>query len=441
VCSLNSSGRLRSTSRRRYRSKPLLLLATVIIQNACDQSPPAGRHQGDRQRLVVAVVGDGVGPSDYVPGQNPYPPNRAQGVDMQQGVDAAFMKSPLTERLRSLVELKYFIDAGAIGDAEKIALMLQADPRVVAVIGHATSGSTRRAAPYYAEAGIPLLMPIATSPWVRILGEPDAPTGRLKSCFRLPPADDRAQAPAVALFAKRHLKAEKCYVLRDRTKDTLDYAEPLSSAVRRLMKDGLSGPTEEAQRNSSLAELARSARHQGADLIIFCGYGTAANELLGELREAFKGQNPPIKIVLTDGCMIHDLDTTELEVYVTFPLPPLMHGAPSGADFGILANVVEKLDRYSYQLYGYDAVLMLAHACNELRTTDVSRDGLMQKLHSMAQFVGARSTYSFVEGDNVQSWYYVYRATKVASGSTQFVLHKELSPDEILRFSASPSPE
>ena len=72
-----------------------------------------------------------------------------------------------------------------------------AQPGVVAVVGHESSGSSLAAAPVYHDAGLPFLVPAATTPLL----------GHLSGVFPLPP-NDSAQGAFIANFAYHELGAQ-----------------------------------------------------------------------------------------------------------------------------------------------------------------------------------------------------------------------------------------
>lgn len=274
--------------------------------------------------FYVAVVGDGVETDEPVVRDHPL--NNAQGRAMWLGAYTAFVNSPKTKRLRETVEMRGFDDGGSTTVAARIARSLAADPEVLAVVGHATSGTTRTAASFYAEAGIPLLMPIATSPFaVRKLRDDSERSPRLQHCFRLPPVDVPYQVAMVARVALETLKTQRCYLLRDISEDAADYSGPLYSKLEVLL-----GPTVVAKRRidreqTNLPFITQSILGYKVDLVVFCGYGTTAQELLHAMRVTYEKvptRRRP-RVLLTDGCKTQEVDPTGFDTYVTFPAPDL----------------------------------------------------------------------------------------------------------------------
>src|SRR5215470_17397409 len=100
-------------------------------------------------------------------------------------------------------------DADNINDASTKAREDRTNPEILAVVGHSRSSTTLAALPFYAEAGIPVLMPSATSPYVPYrfkLNEswPDVDNSgkvsgapRFPRVFRLPPKDVPDQVDAI----------------------------------------------------------------------------------------------------------------------------------------------------------------------------------------------------------------------------------------------------
>lgn len=96
-------------------------------------------------------------------------------------------------------------DSGGIESAVEIARArrLVALPGVMGVVGHAGSRSTLITAPIYVDAGIPLVVPTATSSRLWELGEwvfPMAPTDSIEAAFLGEAAVDGLKASRIALY-------------------------------------------------------------------------------------------------------------------------------------------------------------------------------------------------------------------------------------------------
>lgn len=386
----------------------------------CNPLPrQTGLRLGDQPPFIIAVVGDGV--RSEAPATRDHPLNNAQGLAMGEGAFAAAEKSPSLGVARKYVRPVGYDDGGSVSEAARIARQLQADPRVLAVIGHATSGTTRAAASLYAEAGIPLLMPIATSPYaVYRLGAKIAPIHRLRNCFRLPPVDDPIQSRAVAYVAREVAHSSRCYLFRDISEDAAEYSEPLFKRLEMLLADAIVRKRAINRDDPNILSVAQSVQASKADLVVFCGYGTTAQELLHALRLTYERvavrERP--KVLLTDGCKTRDVDPSGFDVYVTFPLPDLNSAdLPIPRDLRILRGAVRRSSEESYQSLGYDAMLMIGHALEDCVHQEVSRRCLLTALSNAYDFRGAFSEYDFKDGENVRSHYYVY-ASRHGSATT-----------------------
>ena len=409
----------------------ITLASALLILSNCRLG---SNTQPASSKFVVAVIGDGV-PSSSTQPNRVYPLNRAQGRDMWSGAQAAFEKSPRLRGIRDLITLEPLDDGGDANQAQKLARQIQSNPNVIAVIGHATSETTRSAAWIYNEVGIPLLMPIATSPYA--VYPPNTSINeenRLQNCLRLPPSDDRVQAPAVAVIAKRKIvpPAKRITLLRDMSKDTPEYSGPLYDKLDKFLPEIIKRQEVNVEQ-TNFENLAAGIRAEQSDLIIFCGYGTTVVRLLEALRNAYANEDvsKKPKIILTDGCRIPDLDshTSGFDVYLTFPIPTMrsLQRREESEDFKILLDTIET-DRYeSYQLHGYDAMLMVGAALEKCRST-LSRMCVRQQLMNLQDFPGVLSTYSFKGGENIFPTYYVYH-TSPEEHTLSFLC--EIQPNEI----------
>jgi branched-chain amino acid transport system substrate-binding protein len=333
---------------------------------------------------------------------------------MWEGINAAFTHSPQLERLRKLFQLRTYDDGSLESEAEKIGREIQSDPRVLAVIGHASSGTTRSAAWLYAQAGMPVIMPIATSPYaVYPPGSNINSQTRLRNCFRLPPSDDRVQAPTVAFVAEEKLKAKRIYLLRDISEGASEYSEPLYKKLESLLGNISIDKQSVDRGHADFREVASNIEAQHPDLVVFCGYGSTATLILSALRHVYQDNqaNKP-KILLTDGSRIRDLNASDFDVYLTFPLPEIssFNNCPS-EDNEILRSVIQPQTEQSFQVYGYDAMLLIGKALEKCSDEEISRDCLRRGLSELPLFTGSTCLqYFFAEGDNTLSDYYVFHS-------------------------------
>jgi ABC-type branched-subunit amino acid transport system substrate-binding protein len=338
---------------------------------------------------------------------------------MWQGINAAYQKSPHLERLRQVFDLAKYDDGSVEKDAENIAKEIQSNPRVLAVIGHAASSTTESAAWHYEEVGIPILMPIATSPGaIYAPGAPMDPSHRLQNCFRLPPNDERVQAPTVAFVAETKIHTKRTYLIRDISSGAAAYSEPLFKQLEFLLGDTKIDETVVDRENARFIEVATNIKAQEPDLIVFCGYGSTAKLIITALRDKYENveiaKRP--KIILTDGSKIRDLNASGFDVYLTFPLPTIDYFSEcSSPDLAHVKATIDPSGEQSFQIYGYDAMLMIGMALEKCPDSDISRDCLRRSLGSLPLFNGSTClSYFFSDGENSLSEYYVFRSNTLA---------------------------
>lgn len=393
------------------------------------------------ERLKIAVVGDGVPtsrPTDA--SKRTYPLNNAQGAAMWKGAYAAFESSPRLASIKSKLLLVGFDDMGNAREAAAIAEEIRSDRAVLAVIGHATSGTTRAAADTYADGAIPLLMPIATSPYVAFRAGKRGPQNRLPYCFRLPPSDVPSQATAVAIVALEKLSSKRIYLIRDISPDAGEYSGPLFSSLRTSLASKIVSTQEVDINTTQFRDVAIRVEAERADLVVFCGYGSTAQKLLGAIRNLYAPLPPADRprVVATDGSNIATLNTDDLQTYLTFPIsaPALPDCNPS--DYSILRGILPQGRLQSYEVYGYDAILLVGQAYSDCEKVKgkISRVCIAQQLQTPAKpLAGACLPYSFREGENLLSEYYVYSNTdSVGQVKGPLQLKWELSAEELARF-------
>lgn len=398
----------------------LLLLSSCIITLliypvgcSVGLKPAVVGKDEDPHKLIIAVVGDGV-PSKRSTPSRQYPLNRAQGRAMWEGAEAAFSQSPHLEQAREVFQLRPYDDGSLESEAEKIGVEIQSDPRVMVVIGHASSGTTRKAAWLYAQAGIPLLMPVATSPYaVYPPGARVDDSTRLRACFRLSPSDDKVQAPAVAFVAEEMLKVKRGYLVQDISEGASEYSKPLYDRLEQLLGNVLIDKQKLDRGKADFSGVASNIEAQNPDIVIFCGYGSTATLVLSALRHAYKDKpSSKPKIILTDGSRVKDLNTSGFDVYMTFPLPDITYFKDCRSqDYDILLKTIMSHDEQSFQIYGYDAMLMVGKALEKCTAERISRDCLRKSLSELPFFTGSTCLqYFFAEGDNTLSEYYVFRS-------------------------------
>jgi ABC-type branched-subunit amino acid transport system substrate-binding protein len=332
---------------------------------------------------------------------------------MFNGASAALKKSPRLQRLLETLDIQGFDDAADPSNSVQIADSLRRDPRIIAVIGHATSESTRAAVQLYHSVGIPLVMPIATSPSV-MLSKEAVPT-RFDNAFRLPPADDIAQAPAIAYLLLNKLNSQRIALIQDETPGAVGYSDPLTNALRPYITNHVVYSGYADRLNPNFVELASSTHSNHPDTVVFCGYGTTAIELLSALRSVYapEPESSRPRVVLSDGCLVPDLNTSHFETFLTFPHIAVRSAITpaDSADITNLHTVFGRIANLGYELFGYDAMLIIGEAALSCAKEGISRECLTHRLHRPDGFLGMGGLYRFDAGENVLSSYDVLKGS------------------------------
>lgn len=349
---------------------------------------------------------------------------------MWLGASAAYEHSDPDGWFKDFVELVPENDKGSVEEAQKIAVRLCSNPRVLAVIGHASSGTTREAAPIYKKAGIPLLVPIATSPTAIL--EPLGETRQLESvnlsnCFRLPLSDTNGQAPAIAWFITQHLKlsSDQVYVVADHSQDAKDYSGPLADKVAEILDVAPDYRTIVNTATTDFEKFAEKLNTHRKSVVVFCGYNTTAKEYMDGMREVLrrKPSETKIKVLLTDGCKYSDIKAAPFEVYVTFPSPSVAEIAgayPRHKGIGLLQQVIaENGSVETYEIFGYDAMMLVALAAKECKENGrLDRKAIIRQLSRPQGFRRGDTimSYEFFGGENKKGKYVVFSCNDDAAG-------------------------
>lgn len=410
----------------------LIALSTVLCYTGCEEKPISVIPTVPTPFIIV-VVGSGV-PSNAVSVGRSYPLNRAQGKAMWDGAMVAF-SSPELLGLSEFVTIVGLDDGDREDRSAALAAEIRDTPKVIGVIGHATSSTTRSAAHIYHEAGIPLLMPIATSPSACTVPGNSRSGERLNNCFRLPPCDVPVQAAALASFVDR-LSGEKVFLIRDVSEGAAEYSGPLFERLRELLSTKpYFRPASVGFAESVYYELAVDIQGEKSEVVVFCGYGSNANVFVNHLRRVYSGGGDRPKLVFSDGCRIPDLDTSGFEAYLSFPLPPLETLRSDSPSYLRLKEIVADAGDFSYQLYGFDAAVIMGSAVLSCRDSGpISRFEVMKHLRA-AQFRSCILEYSFVNGENSLVEYCIYSLRfDTSTRRTEYKLESRLDRRDLAKY-------
>ena len=432
------------------RPNPIFALFALTLCSAGCQDSLGSAPTTDPERdylFRIVVVGDGVKSTTgraFTSSANP-----EQGLAIWNGVQTAFEKSPSLKAVtkavagdKPLLTLQGYDDGGDAEQARAIAMELYTDPSVLAVIGHATSGTTRAAGHIYESAGIPLLVPSASSPNALCGEGPPTTCPRvLSNAFRLAPRDDKIQAPAL-VWQIRELELDRIYVLVETSKDADVYTRPLAKALEGLLQPPGENHDAEAEKNGPkdkkdnvvvrfvppgpLESVAKKVIKEKPDAVVFVGYAKRAKEVLAELGKAYAEAEllrPPV--FLTDGCKEKNLRRHRFDVRITFPIGDKICEGSDHPEAETLRSAM-RVEPQSFQGQGYDAMLMIGSAIQQCLQQGISRACLLEKLRSREVFVGACDVYSLGTGENLHADYYVHRFNGSSQPDVTHLTNKEI---------------
>jgi len=255
-------------------------------------------------------------------------------------------------RLLDYVQFEDREDPESQEKAEEIARRIRRDPDVLAIIGHAASGTTFAALPHYAEAGIPVLITSATSPYLLYrhrfelnttslstseLGDSRA---KFSNAFRLIPSDVPDQAHAMELTIKDRSKSRpvakpkkkaRVLLICDGTKGSgaQIYSKPICDYLAEPgnRKEGnfdVVGRTDidKLEVSSILPEI--HATHP--DFIVVASYSSLARLVLQvwveDKEKRSKAAESDPEFIMSDACLSSVLLKFDANIFVTYPMNP-----------------------------------------------------------------------------------------------------------------------
>ncbi|HXM61433.1 MAG TPA: ABC transporter substrate-binding protein [Terriglobales bacterium] len=343
------------------------------------------------------------------------------------------------------VELSEYKDSGSQEDAIQEARILRRSPDVLAVIGHPRSGATLAALPFYAQAGIPVLIPSATSPYLlyrHAEGEipdfsatrPDLEPPRFANAFRLTPSDIPDQAHALELTIKqlgkdRKIKTPKVMLICDSTGGTRSstYSKPMCDYLASEAGDAYDFAITVSRNvdleKGNISGVITEIHAEDPNFIVLVGYQELARALLEELKERADRDMPHKKIenytlIMPDACLTNDLIDFGAQVYVTSPMNP-QRAVACTSPRGEAYSEALKFQRASEKVVGipetdegfvYDSVLILAAAVDDCNQSgDLNRGCVLRYLNKHhTNLLGACESYHIEQGERQNAYYYVY---------------------------------
>ena len=309
-------------------------------------------------------------------------------------------------------------DRGDVENARTEALKAIADPSVLAVIGHSTSGTTGAAIDVYGPQAMPLFMPVATNPNLTI----SAKKRGWSNLYRLVPPDVFQAAKIAEFCASKQLSAKTVVVLYDSS----PYGQTLGNSLRialsnqkidvpkhLLVEPFIPGRTDYKRITELISPLA-------PDVIVFAGYYREGGALVKDLR-AYGFSGP---IILTDGCfpmeILREVGPKPSPLYVSF-VAPVWNSVPNAAGLLDWARKIEPNTDLSYTPFATDSMYLIHKGATDIvsRGHRLDRNSLLSYLQENRDFHKEliAAPYRFNdEGDNVLGRNYIYQFTEGTDG-------------------------
>jgi len=421
-----------------YRLSPFLAL--LLCLSACSDShwhpDPAS---SDAKSLKIAVFWSSAG--------------NEQNYSASQEAAKLAQDTPEVKALQDFVQLEPREDAESVEQAIEYARRIRDDPEVLAVVGHSYSGTTRAALPIYEQAGIPVLIPTATSPYVMYkfdqhadwpsVGELEDRESRyttFRNAFRLIPSDVPSQVEAIETTTLRLLgvkteespnpsppanpsaKKPKIMLVCDVTRrnGAFVYTRPICESLLHERNPQRSIATYVARYKEidaetvdvweMVTEIHAVMRKEEAKRIVFVGYSELARVLLEELQErseSVKDEMRKYTFIMSEACLSNELLDFGATLYVTSPFNPsrVVKCVPNLEKVLKEKNIVP-----SAEAYVYDAVVILAKAAGACKAkSQLGRECVLDYLQENGDNLpGQCEQYWIGKGERKAAPYYVY---------------------------------
>jgi ABC-type branched-subunit amino acid transport system substrate-binding protein len=385
--------------------------ATLISPRTVDENVLT--HLKKQPPFFVEVVANGV-PLNGVP----YEPNRDHkgefiGLDLWIGAITAYDD---LKRATNNQELPFALepndDKDNVDSARSVATKIQAEPRVLSVIGHGITATTHAAAKTYAQAGIPLIVALATADSA-VTGEGES--SRLPISYRLSPSDSRVQAPAIAYFIRTHLPPDlshfDVHLLISKADQAEAYARPLCQQTSDILVANNFSTTVSSLDSIPDAIGEITGQHDPGDFIVYCGYAKEAIQLMQGLsgKSTAGGTDLP-QVILSSAVQQEDVE--HIQNLRVFRMAPLNTDRCSDKEaLKRLSDAASKVHRplTPEQIHGYDAVQVIAAAARKC-TGRLSRSCVLKELERGDTLPSICSDYSFRDGENIISDFFVFPA-------------------------------
>jgi branched-chain amino acid transport system substrate-binding protein len=241
------------------------------------------------------------------------------------------------------------------------------DAKVVGVVGHLNSGTTVPASKIYHNAGIPQISPSATTPVYTKQG--------FKSAFRVV-ANDNKVGSTLGRYAVSNLKALRIAVIDDRTAFGQGLADEFVKGVKAAGgKAEIVSRQYTNDRATDFNAILTQVKGKNPDVVFYGGMDAVAGPMLKQM----KALGLDVKFMGGDGVCSEKLPLLATDGLGESKVFCAVAGGVTGAQEKTYADFVEryrktfKLELQTYAPYAYDAMMVLATAMQNAKSSDPAK--------------------------------------------------------------------
>jgi branched-chain amino acid transport system substrate-binding protein len=261
------------------------------------------------------------------------------------------------------------------------------DAGAAGVVGHLNSGTTVPASKIYSAAGIPQISPATTSPVYTSQG--------FKTAFRVV-ANDKLIGHALARYSVDTLRAKKIAVIDDRTAFGQGLADEFVKSIKALPGGAALIVSRQytTDKATDFNAILTQIRGRKPDVIFYGGMDSVAGPMLKQM----KALAIDAKLVSGDGVCSEKLPQLAGDALGDDKVTCAVAGGVSGAqEAGMTAFTKRYEQRYKLQLqtyapYAYDAVMVLATAMQQAKS---SKPAVYLPVLAKVQYQGVTGNIAF----------------------------------------------
>lgn len=306
------------------------------------------------------------------------------------------------------------------------------EPRILAVIGHSRTPTTIAALPYYAEAGIPVVMPSATSPYIPYKLNSNQPypkldkegkasgVPRFSRVFRLPPKDVPDQTNAIAATTLRLLGTshdQEVMLVCDTSNGAESYTRPICDALDDdpKLRPHIASYRTFNQDTGDIYGIVTAIHAFRPRYVIVISYPQVARVLLQEIQERSKlisKDAGKYTFIFSDSSMtaVSDLSSFGWPIFVTSSSRTLEdEESKSNSRAQLLKNHTKRQNvTPTDECYTFDAILLLKETLDLCKKEEINRACIAKQLSIQTHLPAGCSEYRFVDGESAGAVYHVF---------------------------------